>query len=110
MATFNIDKMKSGFEPVDILFRGTDYLLGRNALGIIRACEVHGEFEDKNGMAYLGVFLERLPEILTALCPELPVDDLETGESIALIKVCTEVFGRIGRINFQAEDEETHAA
>lgn len=100
MATFNIDTMKSGFTPAEVHFRGEDYVLGANAIGIIRACEIHGEIEDKEGTSYMAAFLEKLPELLTAMCETFPTVGLETGEQMALINVCTEVLGQIGQLTF----------
>ncbi len=104
MATFNIDEMKSGFQPVDIVFRGKDYLLGNTALGILEACEIHGEMEDNDGVAYVRAFMDAMPRMLAALCPDMPSEGLETAEQFALMKVCTEVLGRVGQLTFQAEE------
>lgn len=108
MATFNIDEMKGDFEPVEIIFRGEEYTLGRNALGLLNACELHGTIEDKDGAQYLKALLELLPELVKSLCPELTLeqDTLETGEQMAMVKVVTEVLGRVSRLTFPEEDPE----
>lgn len=106
MAEFNIDEMKAGFEPVEIVFRGENYFLGRNALGLLDACELHGSIEDKDGVAYLKALLELLPGLVASMCPELTLEDLETGEQMALVKVVTEVLGRVSRLTFPEEEPE----
>jgi hypothetical protein len=105
MAEFNIDEMKGNFEPVGIIFRGQEYALGRNALGLLSACELHATIEDKNGLEYMKALLEILPELLRCMCPELVLDEsLETGEQMALVKVATEVLGRVSRLSFPKEE------
>lgn len=108
MATFDVDEMGADFQAVDIIFRGEEYLLGGNALGLLDACELHGTIEDKDGTVYLKAFLEILPELMKSLCPELVLeqDTLVTGEQMALVKVVTEVLGRISRLTFPAEKPE----
>lgn len=104
---FDIDKMKADFEPVRIVFRGKEYALGREALGLLNACEMHVGIEDKDGIAYVKALMEMLPELLRSVCPEMTWEGkLETGEQMALTKACTEVLGRIGRLTFQAEGPE----
>lgn len=110
MATFNIDEMKSGFQPADVHFRGEDYKLGKLALGILQACNIHGEIEDLDGVAYMEAFLERLPRMLTTLCEEFPTEDLDAGESMALLKVCVEVLGQIGQLTFPSDEQQTGTA
>ena len=107
MATFNIDEMRSDFQPVDIIFREKEYVLGRNALGLMNACELHGTIEDKDGLEYLKAFLELLPELMKTMCPELELsEDLQTGEQMAMMKVITEVLGRVSRLTFPEEAGE----
>jgi hypothetical protein len=111
MATFDIDQMKSDFQPVDIVFHGQEYVLGRNAVGLLDACELHAEIEDLDGMKYLKALLELLPRLALALCPDLVLDDdLDAGEQMALVKVCTEVLGRVTRLTFPAEEPEGEQA
>lgn len=106
MAAFDIDKMQADFEPVDIVFRGETYTLGRNALGLMNACEMQGSIDDKDGLEYLKANLEMQPRVLQTLCPEWDAEvELTTGEQMALMKVITEVLGRAGRLTFQEEDE-----
>jgi hypothetical protein len=107
MATFNVDEMGSEFQPVDIIFRGQEYVLGGNALGLLSACEMHSTIEDKDGMQYLIAFLGMLPELLASMCPELELEyGLETGEQMAMVQVVTEVLGRVSRLTFQTEEGE----
>ena len=107
MADFNIDEMAADFQSVGIILRGEEYVLGRNALGLLNACEMHGTIEDKEGTQYLVALLELLPEILKSMCPELTLeDDLETGEQMSLVKVVTEVLGRVSRLTFPKEESE----
>lgn len=107
MAAFNIDKMKSNFEPVEIVFRGKTYMLGRDALGLLEACELCGTIEDKDGMEYFKAQLGMLPQLMKCLCPRLEIgEDLETGEQMALIEVTMEVLGRVGRLSFQKAEQE----
>jgi hypothetical protein len=103
MAIFNIDEMKSGYAPVDIVFRSAEYRLGANALGVLEACDIHASIEGKDGVQYMRALLELLPRMVRSLCPTLDLDgmELETGEQMALMHVCTEVLGRIGRLSFQ---------
>ena len=104
MATFNVDEMSADFQPVDIIFRGQEYVLGRNALGLLNACEMHGTIEDKDGTQYLVALLELMPELMKSMCPELILEnDLGTGEQMAMVKVVTEVLGRVSRLTFPEE-------
>lgn len=105
---FNIDEMKADFEPVEIVFRNKKHTLGKNALGLMDACELHGTIEDKDGLQYIAAYLKLQPQLVRLLCPELELvlEELETGEQMALMKVCTEVLGRAGRLTFQEEEPE----
>ncbi len=111
MATFNVDEMKADFQPVDIIFRGVEYVLGRNALGLMAACELHGTIEDKDGMQYLGALIALLPEVVKAMCPELDLpEDIDAGEQMAMVKICTEVLGRVSHLTFPEEEPEGNDA
>jgi len=108
MATFNIDTMKADFAPVDIHFRGQDYVLGACATGVLDGCEVHGTIEDKDGLEYMRAFFGIMRDMVLALSGDLDLDNLdpalELGEQLALMKACSEVLRRVGRLTFQAEE------
>jgi len=105
MATFNIDEMKSGFKPVTVTFRGKEYALGTSAVGILQVCELHGEIANLDGLEFMSGFMKQLPQMLKLLCEDFPTEGLDAAESMALMKVLTEVMARISQLTFPEEEQ-----
>lgn len=108
---FDLDEQgASGFEPVTVRFRGTEYLLGTTAYGLVAAPALLdiGD-DDASEHQVLQAIMENLAAAVRVLGPELQ-DAIEAdgtitpGEEFALMKAVMEVLNRIGR--FSDDDEE----
>lgn len=86
--------------PLVVRFRGKEYKLGNSALGLLQVAGLADELGGDEATAGIKV----LPKAMALLCPELPLEDLTSGEEIALVRAMTEVLNRIGRLSFQEED------
>lgn len=101
---FDIDEKSQGFAPLTVKFRGEQYVLGDDALGVLTACEMHSSVidSDADDAANMAKLMEMLPSVIAMLCPGFPVDDWSTGEKLTIMQAATEVLQRVGALTFQA--------
>jgi hypothetical protein len=113
---FDIDELAGDFEPVEIRFRGQEYVLGASVIQLLNAAV---GFKDSAGRLKenasaedqaLAVF-EVLRPTLRALSPELAKviaeRDLTPPEEAALLKPVTQAVQLLSRLSFRAEEPDT---
>lgn len=103
----DIDAQAKKFDPVRIRFRGIEYVLGRDVASIIEATSVLSSDDDGSDPVKT---LRSLGPILEILAPELPRDDLDPGEEIALLGAVTLLMERVGDLPFRREGKSRKSA
>lgn len=105
---FDVDALRSAYTPVRMRFRGVEYQVGASALGVLQALTVDTQggldkLEGESPMAYAVRLLKVAPRMMAFLCPDLPTSPAWTfDEEMAMVRVVTEVLGRVGRLRFSA--------
>lgn len=99
----DIDAQAKRFEPVRIRFRGEEYTLGRDVASIMLATSVLSSDDDGSDPAKT---LRALEPMLEILAPELPRDNLEPGEAVALFGAVTLLMERVGDLPFRHEGKQ----
>jgi len=109
---FDIDEQgASGFEPVTVRFRGTEYQLGTTAYGLVATPALLAVGEDTTEHQVLAHIMKNLRACIRLLCADLH-DAIEAdanitpGEEFALMKAVMEVLNRIGRFSDDTEEDE----
>ena len=107
MSDFNLDTVeKDGYKPVSITYREKEDLLGASAYGLMMTPGVI-ELEDMNGAEIGMELIDKFPELLKLLCPDLAkvMTDPTVSEQILMIRAITEVLNRLGKFRFTDEKE-----
>lgn len=103
---FDVDKAKAGYEPLTVRFRGVDYVLGAKAAHVLGAVALRESISDpdegESDNAYAARLAGVLPDLLVALCPGFPVDDLNAEDEVLLMQAAMEAVARVGSMNFSA--------
>lgn len=98
---FDADAARTEYTPVRVKYRSEVYELGKSAISLVAAPDLFAAKDDSEG-AHVSMrrLLERLPECLTVLCPELgeavSKHGLSAPEEMLLLKAVTEVLNRVG--------------
>lgn len=106
----NIDERAQSFKPLEVSFRGENYLLGGTALELFGAASLYRSSDQQEGEDNTHFALRLLGPMLGALCPAigevLAEKPLTASEELAFMPVVLEVVKRIGAIRFREADGE----
>ncbi len=96
---FDADAARADFQPVLVKYHGKEYALGTSAYGLVAAPDLFAN-EDPEAKVGMKEMLDKLPECLALLSPELgqAVEEhgLGAGEELLLLRAITEVMNRVG--------------
>lgn len=102
MKRYDIDAATGGFEPVAILIRGREYVLGTSAAQLLRVQDVKATVvAERSGATEVALASALIGPVLRALVPDLvPALDaqpLTAAEELALFRPIAEVLGQLSR-------------
>lgn len=101
---YDVDAASQDFNPVRVKFRGAEYELGNDVVGLVRAAAMFQSADEEDGKQVM----EKLPAILVALSPALaPVLEekaLGSAEAVAFVPAAQEALTRFARFRSSAEE------
>lgn len=102
MKRYDIDAATGGFEPVAILIRGKEYVLGTSAAQLLRVQDVKAAVvAEQPGANDVSLASALIGPVLRALVPDLASalesEPLTAAEELALFRPIAEVLGQLSR-------------